>query len=665
MGPIIKLNPLVVSQVRSHVILNSFEQVVGELLQNSLDAGADNLLIRLDLESLSIYIQDNGKGITPDDLERVALQNYTSKLINGKDKLSTFGYKGEALHALSSISRVTIISKVKSFNSLYRLSIQNDRPVVQIFDSNETLGYFQIGDIESHGTVVTATNIFSGIPVRRQQIRNYLRAKLVDGIKVVILESLIKNPRVKLQLLLINKEKFQLDEVVSFDNRGSVSSYSNLLLYLFGLKDKFEPLCARFKDIKVSGIIGSKPVNSKNHQYFFVNGRPFTIPPDDSNKLNSLFTSSGFTIDANSATKSTGKPFYKYAAFLIKVKCTEKRSLFNDTVHSTTWDIIMKIVERLIAKYLETLGFDSNNRSGGLTPSPFSSPKKRKTDRFILNTKARLGKLNEVEMAGLVGHDKCIQKVKLLPLIPKKQVPRYQRSTSRGLGSNCLCHDQEYTLNESLEFTKEHLLLGNYKIIKQVDKKFILVTLKEQLMRVVVFDQHAADERIKVEEYFQEFILLLQQNPGLRLQSPLTLEVTSLELALFDQYIANFNIFGINYEIHQEGQVMVTHLPLILLNKTSSDSGFLKDSLVQHCYDLSDHVKKPRVDLNDWFECSYHLPRIIIELINSRACRSAIMFGDDLSQDEMERLLEKLGHCKLPFQCAHGRPSIVPLARLE
>ena len=184
-------------------------------------------------------------------------------------------------------------------------------------------------------------------------------------------------------------------------------------------------------------------------------------------------------------------------------------------------------------------------------------------------------------------------------------------------------------------------------------------------MRIVVLDQHATDERIKVEEYLQEFVQLLQKNPGLRLKAPLTFSVASSEIALFEQYIANFNTFGISYGIEQKGQVIVTHLPLLLLNKISQDSEFLKDALLQHCYDLNEHVKRAHVNLHDWFECSYHLPRIIIELINSKACRSAIMFGDELNHDDMERLVGKLRHCKLPFQCAHGRPSIVPLARLE
>lgn len=194
-----------------------------------------------------------------------------------------------------------------------------------------------------------------------------------------------------------------------------------------------------------------------------------------------------------------------------------------------------------------------------------------------------------------------------------------------------------------------------FRVINQVDRKFILLAADDQL---VVLDQHASDERIRVEQYLQEFVL--QPNPGLRLHSPIAFGVHASELMLFDQYAANFNSFGICYTT-DTAQVVITHLPLILLTKVEDDAEFLKDSLLQHCYDLHDHVKRISPNFDNWFETSYHLPRIITELINSKACRSAIMFGDILTKDEMQDLVNKLSRCKLPFQCAHREgPSIVP-----
>ena len=68
---ILRLDESVITQIRSHTIFHSLDLVVRELLQNSLDAGANEITIKIDLSSLSVYIHDNGTGITPDDLERL------------------------------------------------------------------------------------------------------------------------------------------------------------------------------------------------------------------------------------------------------------------------------------------------------------------------------------------------------------------------------------------------------------------------------------------------------------------------------------------------------------------------------------------------------------------------------------------------------------------
>ena len=107
---ILRLDESVITQIRSHTIFHSLDLVVRELLQNSLDAGANEITIKIDLSSLSVYIHDNGTGITPDDLEKVTLQHYTSKW-------HSHNYKGEALFALKAISNLTIISKAPDYTT--------------------------------------------------------------------------------------------------------------------------------------------------------------------------------------------------------------------------------------------------------------------------------------------------------------------------------------------------------------------------------------------------------------------------------------------------------------------------------------------------------------------------------------------------------------------
>lgn len=594
MHSIRQLDDSVVTQIRSHTILHSLDLVVRELLQNSVDAGADKITIKIDPVSLSVYIHDNGPGITPEDLEKVTLQHYTSKW-----QAKTFGYKGEALFALKAISNLTIISKADGYSSPFKLTNQ----VAKLYDGY-SFGYFQVGDINPHGTVVIAANIFKNMPVRRQT------PPKLEAVKVAILQSLIKKPSVGLTVLLVNHTTFQLDRLVSIDG----SDYPTLLFQLFGIKTKFDPVSARFKNIRISGIIGRSPISPK-HQYFFVNDRPVTLTPQESKRLNELFT--------------TGN--YKYPTFIFRAHYPKQHS--HDCY---TWNIVLRIVHKIISKFLEVPQKEPPVKC-------LTGPMKR-SDKYMLSTKAKLGFLKENEINGLVDNRMYHVKSTPLPRMPKIVHPELPR---------CSCTDHSPFTN--LSFSREDLAPGRFKVINQIDRKFILLTIADQ---IVVLDQHASDERIRVEQYLQEFVE--QRHPGLRLQNPVTFILHPSETVLFDQYAPNFNTFGIHFAT-QSDRVVITHLPFLL---TKIENDLLKDSLLQHCYDLADHVKRVHIDCNNWFETSYHLPRIITELINSKACRSAIMFGDILTKDEMYQIVTKLSQCKLPFQCAHGRPSIVPIANI-
>ncbi|PIK53086.1 putative DNA mismatch repair protein Mlh3-like [Apostichopus japonicus] len=81
----------------------------------------------------------------------------------------------------------------------------------------------------------------------------------------------------------------------------------------------------------------------------------------------------------------------------------------------------------------------------------------------------------------------------------------------------------------------------------------------------------------------------------------------------------------------------------------------LAETLVQECIQL----------IQDTAGSCGVLPKTIVKALNSQACRGAIKFGDVLNMEDMVCLLSQLSECKLPFQCAHGRPSIIPLLDLD
>ncbi|KAJ8102858.1 hypothetical protein POJ06DRAFT_265719 [Lipomyces tetrasporus] len=129
----------------------------------------------------------------------------------------------------------------------------------------------------------------------------------------------------------------------------------------------------------------------------------------------------------------------------------------------------------------------------------------------------------------------------------------------------------------------------------------------------------------------------------------------------------------------REFTVRITHCPALLMERFLEEPELVKALILRHVYDLrsgdvtklvpsqttgfinNGSIESTEMLLEFVYRC---LPRVILDLLISKACRGAIMFGDSLSEDRCRRLIYDLSKCRFPFQCAHGRPSMVPLVDL-
>ncbi|KAL7799898.1 hypothetical protein V8C37DRAFT_365911 [Trichoderma ceciliae] len=242
--------------------------------------------------------------------------------------------------------------------------------------------------------------------------------------------------------------------------------------------------------------------------------------------------------------------------------------------------------------------------------------------------------------------------------------------------------------------------LAEAEVVAQVDRKFILLKLPLRSMKdgrepssscaLVMLDQHAADERCRLEELmaasFKE-----DASSGIPravvepLERPLTFEISEREYGLLQRYREHLEAWGIMHrtqrqagggsgsakQAHEEYAVTVTALPPSILERCRSEPRLLVELVRKEIWKLNDEgiiPPRPRsagkasgqAPTADFHGC----PRGILELLHSRACRSAIMFNDALSVGECQQLVRRLSRCAFPFQCAHGRPSLVPLVDL-
>ena len=262
-------------------------------------------------------------------------------------------------------------------------------------------------------------------------------------------------------------------------------------------------------------------------------------------------------------------------------------------------------------------------------------------------------------------------------------------------------------------------------ILAQVDSKFILVKVavdasntsddfsEDQITPLghylVLIDQHAADERIRIESLLSDLCSppstsVFKSGLGLTssiettvLQKPLKFEISTTELTLFCRHALTFAKWGILYDITRpsfksslvESQadcfVIIQALPSGIAERCRLDVQLLKDLIRAEIYKREEVVtttipsttglptppstnEKVHESSNRspaWVSRIRDCPTGIINLLNSRSCRSAVMFNDVLTLVECETLVRRLAECCFPFMCAHGRPSMVPLVALK
>ncbi|CAO3644938.1 unnamed protein product [Cunninghamella blakesleeana] len=175
--------------INSGQVITTIDVIIKELLENSLNAGASNIEIKL--VKWWITIKDNGSGILLEDRPFIGKQHYTSKISKFEDieKLSSFGFRGEALHALCVLADVHVITKTK-----------NDKVAIcyKLDHNGNIKSEVPSGNISSSGTIVSIIKPFYNIPVRRQMAE---KMKLsINRIQELIIKYSLSHPSVRLSL---------------------------------------------------------------------------------------------------------------------------------------------------------------------------------------------------------------------------------------------------------------------------------------------------------------------------------------------------------------------------------------------------------------------------------------------------------------------------------
>ena len=250
------LSEIVANQIAAGEVVNRPASVVKELLENSIDSGADEILLIIkDAGRTLIQVKDNGCGMSREDAEKCFLAHATSKIRTSEDLLNlcTMGFRGEALSSIAAISQIELQTRRQEDELGSRVIIEGG--VVK-----------EVSEISCpNGTNIFVKNIFFNTPARR----NFLKSDSVEfgHINEEFIRVALVNTNVNFSLYHNEQLQYRLE----------VGNQKRRIIDIFGsnLKEKLLPIEENIEVVKIKGFVCKADLckKTKNQQYFFVNGR--------------------------------------------------------------------------------------------------------------------------------------------------------------------------------------------------------------------------------------------------------------------------------------------------------------------------------------------------------------------------------------------------------
>lgn len=629
-----------VEKIAAGEVIERPVSVVKELVENSIDAGATNIIIKIyDGGKRKISISDNGSGINREDVNLAFIKHSTSKIENVDDlyRIHTMGFRGEALASIKAISNVTLISKTEDEEIGSKISFFNGNKRIENISTNK-------------GTSIIVEDIFYNIPARKKFLKkDTYESNLINDL---LYRLAIANPSIGFNYM--NNDK------LIFDLFSDQSLYERInSLYGYDTAINMKEVNIESDKFKIRGYISNNLLyrSNKKNQLLYINNR--TVKNDAINKV------------INEAYKST-IPLNRFPVFFLFIDIDP--SMLDVNIHPAKTEVKIQDMDELLVLLNSNLKRIINNDVE--LKIAFSDKKDEREEETKLNIvekdeeasdaavrityeddtsaqdKAVYAKSNDTEYDDefiskedsdrdennadipVFNDDEFINDINLLQdrnEDVKKTSQKYEEM---------LIFDDETNDDKNRIVMDDINILDAYKIEGVLFNTFILLYDYNNDF-VVMIDQHAAHERILYEEFSEKFKNSKVNSQYIEGVNPIKLTVNEEET--IKENMDLLNKFSFTIDIYPDHNVVVRSIPIIFGGNYSLD-------LIKDIIGILDDEKTNIYDYK-------------VEKIMKYACKNAIKAGDKISNIEIDKLIEDLKKCKYPTTCPHGRPSMIILKK--
>lgn len=615
------LDEQTIDQIAAGEVVERPSSVVKELVENSMDAGADAVTVEIRDGGIEmIRVTDNGCGIMKEDLANAFLRHATSKIHSAEDlsRVLSMGFRGEALGSIAAVAKVELISK-------HADALMGNRYVIEGGTEKESE---EVGAPD--GTTIVVRKLFYNTPARRR----FLKSAATEGGYIADLMEHLAMSRPDISYTFIQNRQ------VKFSTSGN-GDLKEVIYRIYGKDTAREiiPIINRQNGMTIEGYLGT-PVNTRanrNFENYFINRR----------YIKSSLIAKGIEEGYRAYMMQHRFPF-------CVLHITMDTQEVDVNVHPSKMDVRFhdqqQFMDFIVQAVKETLS--SREMIADCGPAPEKEKKKivreaaepfeqkRRGAEAADNKSDGIGREWQADFQLQPEQNNMLHKI-LEPKTPGKPV--------RPVPKNNILKERDHIFVERPEqmelFAPQRVLSESsrrrYKIIGQVFETYWLFELEDNLY---FMDQHAAHEKVNYERLMKQ----LRENQVYRqqLDPPIVVTVTGAERQTLAEALRYFEELGFEVEEFGGNEYAVRTVPLELYQNDPKDM-FLET-------------------LNELAETGLAgTPETVRQRIATMACKASVKGNMKVSLTEMDALLDELLTLENPYHCPHGRPTIFSMSRYD
>jgi len=618
-----------IDKIAAGEVVDRPASVVKELVENAIDANSTAVTVEIrDGGTSLIRITDNGCGIEKEQLSTAFLRHSTSKIKGIEDLLSisSLGFRGEALSSISAVSRVELITKTIGSLTGSRYVIEGSEEI-----SNEEIG-------APDGTTFLVKDLFYNVPARKKFLKsNQTEAAYISD----IVEKLaLSHPDVSFKYILQNQTKL---------HTSGNGNRKDIIYHIYGREIASNLISVESETpyMKIEGFIAKPTVSrgNRNYENYYINGRYIKSK-----------------IIAKAIEEAYSKFMMQHQYPFTMLYLTFPQDAIDVNVHPQKMEIRFDHQQEIYKSIYDCVYTALSGRE--LIPSvPVKEEKKEPKEQKISYAEPipepfEKRRLNDIRQS--IAKDSPYEKRyderneslnresgKVRQEIPKTNIPETILSPKKEEKDSVKQQAEpeipyhEMTLGEydaaflSDEARKKHRIIG------QLFDTYWLIEYDNQLF---IIDQHAAHEKVLYEQMME--LYKKKEITTQMISPPIFITMDAREERAYQENSEYIEELGYVIENFGGREYIIRGVPGNLYHLD------MKDLFTQMLDDFSDYAGKKT-------------PELIKEKIASMSCKAAVKGNHKLSMSEVDSLISNLLSLSNPYNCPHGRPTIISMSKYE